>query len=78
MSARRQIRQINNAILKVPDAAQWIRSFLARIPAAEQLSCAEGGFLYIRYRGFKRKGACVHIITFRFATRLHSKSNRCI
>ena len=31
-----------------------------------------------RYRGFKRKGGCVHIITFRFATRLQSKSNCCI
>ena len=30
------------------------------------------------YRGFKRKGARVRIITFRDTTRLQSKSNRCI
>ena len=31
-----------------------------------------------QYRGFKRKGARVRIITFRDTTRLQSKSNRCI
>jgi hypothetical protein len=30
------------------------------------------------YRGFKRKGDRVHIITFRVTTRLWTKSNRCI
>ena len=30
------------------------------------------------YRGFKRKGAHVRIITFRDTTRMQSKSNRCI
>jgi hypothetical protein len=30
------------------------------------------------YRGFERKGGCVHIITFRVTTKLQSKSNRCI
>ena len=32
----------------------------------------------LRGRGFERKDACVHIITFRATTRLRSKSNRCI
>ena len=34
--------------------------------------------LAVGYRGFKRKGVCLHIITFRVTTRLQSKSNRCI
>ena len=32
----------------------------------------------ILYRGFKRKGGCVHIITFRVTTILQSKSSRSI